>query len=73
MSTGFFKVPTPINEPILGYASGSAERTKLQQTIADLRAKQVDISMRIGGKSVKGAKKMPMTCPHDHQHVLGYY
>jgi 1-pyrroline-5-carboxylate dehydrogenase len=73
MSTGFFKVPTPINEPILGYASGSAERTKLQQTIADLRAKQVEISMRIGGKSVKGDKKMPMTCPHDHQHVLGYY
>jgi 1-pyrroline-5-carboxylate dehydrogenase len=33
----------------------------------------VEISMRIGGKSVKGAKKMPMTCPHDHQHVLGYY
>jgi 1-pyrroline-5-carboxylate dehydrogenase len=73
MSTGFFKVPTPINEPILGYASGSAERTQLQQTIADLRGQQVEISMRIGGKSVKGAKKMPMTCPHDHQHVLGHY
>jgi 1-pyrroline-5-carboxylate dehydrogenase len=73
MSTGFFKVPTPINEPILGYASGSAERTQLQQTIADLRGQQVEILMRIGGKSVKGAKKMPMTCPHDHQHVLGYY
>lgn len=73
MSTGFFKVPTPINEPILGYAPGSAERTQLQQTIADLRGQQVEISMRIGGKSVKGAKKMPMTCPHDHQHVLGYY
>ena len=73
MSTGFFQVPTPINEPILGYAPGSAERPKLQQAIADLRAKQVEISMRIGGNSVKGNKKMPMTCPHDHQHVLGYY
>ena len=29
--------------------------------------------MRIAGRSVKGAKKVAMTCPHDHQHVLGHY
>ena len=73
MSTGFFQVPTPINEPILAYASGSKEREQLQNKLAELRAKQIDIPMNIGGKSVQGAQKIAMTCPHDHQHVLGYY
>ncbi len=73
MSTGFFQVPTPINEPILGYAPGSAERERLQHKLAELRGKQIDVSMRIAGKSVKGSKKVAMTCPHDHQHVLGHY
>ena len=73
MSTGFFQVPTPINEPILAYASGSKEREQLQNKLAELRAKQIDIPMYIGGKSVQGAQKVAMTCPHDHQHVLGHY
>ncbi len=73
MSTGFFQVPTPINEPILAYATGSKEREQLQNKLAELRAKQIDIPMYIGGKSVQGAQKVAMTCPHDHQHVLGYY
>ena len=73
MSTGFFQVPTPINEPILGYAPGSSERERLQHKLAELRGKQIDVSMRIAGKSVKGSKKVAMTCPHDHQHVLGHY
>lgn len=73
MSTGFFQVPTPINEPILGYAPGSSERERLQHKLTEIRGKQIDVSMRIAGKSVKGAKKVAMTCPHDHQHVLGHY
>ena len=73
MSTGFFQVPTPINEPILAYATGSKEREQLQNKLAELRAKQIDIPMYIGGKAIQGAQKVAMTCPHDHQHVLGYY
>lgn len=73
MSTGFFNNPVPINEPIFAYANGSAERIRLKETIADLRGQQIDISMRIGGKDLRGSKKTSMICPHDHQHVLGYY
>lgn len=73
MSTGFFNVPTPVNEPILGYAPGSIERKNLQQTLADLRAMQIDVLMYIGGKAVKGVKKVAMNPPHDHKHVLGHY
>lgn len=73
MSTGFFNNPVPINEPVFAYANGSAERIRLKETIADLRGQQIDISMRIGGKDLRGSKKTSMICPHDHQHVLGYY
>ncbi len=73
MSTGFFNNPVPINEPIFSYAKGSAERNRLQETIAELRGQQIDISMRIGGKDVRGSQKTLMSCPHDHQHILGYY
>lgn len=73
MSTGFFDNPVPINEPIYSYAKGSAERIRLQETIAELRGQQIDISMRIGGKDVRGSRKTAMVCPHDHQHILGYY
>ena len=73
MSTGFFNNPVPINEPIYSYIKGSAERIRLQETIAELRGQQIDISMRIGGEDVRGSRKTSMICPHDHQHILGHY
>ena len=66
-------MPTPVNEPILQYGANSAERSKLKQALSDLRNQQIEVQMRIAGRSVKGAKKVAMTCPHDHQHVLGHY
>lgn len=73
MSTGFFQVPAPVNEPIYSYAPGTPEREKLAAKIAELRAKQIEVPMHINGQTVKGAKKVAMNPPHDHQHVLGYY
>ena len=73
MSTGFYQVPTPQNEPIYAYSAGSKEKEQLVQAIASLRAQEIEIDMKINGKYVRGDKKVAMTCPHDHQHVLGYY
>ncbi|TDO21800.1 L-glutamate gamma-semialdehyde dehydrogenase [Pedobacter duraquae] len=73
MLKGFFNVPVPVNEPILGYAPGSKERELLKAAIADARSKQIDIPMYIGGKEVHTADKGKVTPPHDHQHVLGQY
>jgi 1-pyrroline-5-carboxylate dehydrogenase len=73
MSTGFFVVPTPVNEPILSYAPGSKERELLQAAIAEARAKTIDIPMYIGGKEVRSGKTVSIHPPHDHQHVLGHY
>ena len=73
MSTGFFVVPTPVNEPILSYAPGTKERELLKSAIADARAKTIDIPMYIGGKEVRSGKTASIHPPHDHQHLLGHY
>lgn len=73
MATGFFNVPVAKNEPINSYAPGTKERASLQAAIAEARSKQVDVPMYINGKEVRTDKKVPMSPPHDHQHILGYF
>ncbi len=73
MATGFFNVPTAVNEPILDYAPGSPERAKLEAAIAEARSKQIDVPMYIGSDLVTTDNKKPMSPPHDHQHILGHY
>ncbi len=73
MSTGFFVVPTPTNEPILSYAPGTKERELLKAAIAEARAKTLDIPMYIGGKEVRSGKTASLHPPHDHKHLLGHY
>jgi 1-pyrroline-5-carboxylate dehydrogenase len=70
---GFFKVPAPVNEPVLNYAPGSKERAELKAALADARAKQIDIPMYIGGKEVHTANKVRLAPPHDHKHTLGHF
>lgn len=70
---GFFKVPTPINEPVLNYAPGSAERKELKAALAAARAKEIDIPMYIGNKEVRTEKKGRLSPPHNHKHTLGYF
>jgi 1-pyrroline-5-carboxylate dehydrogenase len=70
---GFFKVPAPVNEPVLNYAPGSKERADLKAALAEARAKQLDIPMYIGGKEVHTANKVRLAPPHDHKHTLGHF
>lgn len=74
MANGQFQVPYPVNEPVQSYEPGSAEREEVLKTYRDLYNQvALDVPMFIGGKEVRTAKKMPMTPPHDHQHVLGHF
>ena len=73
MSTGFYNVPIPVNEPIKSYAPGSPERLELQLKIQELRAMQVDLPMIINGQEVRSGKKAEMFPPHDLAHKLGCY
>lgn len=73
MSTGFFHVPVPKNEPVLSYAPGTKERAALKQALADARATVVDVPMYIGAEEVRSGNKKPLNPPHDHKHLLGHF
>ena len=73
MLKGFFKVPTPTNEPIYSYAPGSKEKALLKAALAEARSKQIDIPMYIGAEEIKTSHKKPLSPPHDHQHLLGHF
>ncbi|AHJ96140.1 L-glutamate gamma-semialdehyde dehydrogenase [Hymenobacter swuensis] len=73
MANGFFNVPTPINEPVKGYAPNSPERIELLKTLKELKQQQRDIPMHIGGQEIRTGNKKDITPPHDHQHVLGQF
>ena len=73
MLKGFFNVPTPTNEPVYSYAPGTKERSLLKEAIAAARATELDIPMYIGAEEVRTNKKVKITPPHDHKHVLGYF
>ncbi|MFZ6008928.1 MAG: L-glutamate gamma-semialdehyde dehydrogenase [Bacteroidota bacterium] len=73
MPKGFYQVPVPKNEPVLGYAPNSPERKMLKKALEEARAQVVDIPMYIGGEEVRTGKKKKLSPPHDHQHVLGHF
>lgn len=73
MANAFFKVPTPVNEPVKSYAPGSKERAELKAQLAVYKATQTDVPMIINGKEVHTNNKISMHPPHEHKHVLGHY
>ncbi len=73
MNLGYFNYPIPVNEPVLNYAPGSSERTRLQEVLAELKNKEADVPMYIGGKEIRTNKKVAMHPPHEIAHTLGYF
>ncbi len=73
MNLGYFNYPMPVNEPVLNYAPGSAEKKRLKEVLAELKSKELDVPMYIGNKEVRTNKKSAIRPPHEHQHVLGYF
>jgi len=66
-------VPSPINEPILGYAPGSPERATLKAALAKAAGEVVEVPCVIGGERVTSGKLMDVVMPHDHRHVLARF
>lgn len=73
MANAFFKVPTAVNEKVLNYAPGSPERAELKKAIAELKSRQVEVPMTIGGQKVKTERKLPIHPPHELKHTLGHF
>jgi 1-pyrroline-5-carboxylate dehydrogenase len=66
------RVPLPINEPVMDYAPGSAERSTLEEAVKDLAATSIDLPMTIAGKHVMGGgRAIKVVQPHARRQVLG--
>jgi 1-pyrroline-5-carboxylate dehydrogenase len=74
MSNAFYDIPFPSTEPVNSFAPGTPEREELLAEYKKMyNQAPIDIPMYIGGEEVRTDNKMPMTPPHDHQHVLGHF
>ena len=73
MSNAYFKVPLPLNEPVLSYAPGTAEKDALKKKLKELQSKEIEIPLIIGGKEIKTGKTAEIRAPHDHSKKLGFY
>jgi 1-pyrroline-5-carboxylate dehydrogenase len=73
MSIGTFSYPLPANEPVLAYSPNSPEKKRLKEVLSELKKKQEDIPMYIGGKEIRTNKKVSIHPPHQRKHVLGHF
>lgn len=73
MNLGYTSYPMPVNEPVLNYAPNSSEKILIKKVLAELKSKQLEIPMYIGGKEITTAQKVAIHPPHELKHTLGYY
>ena len=57
MANAKFNLSLPSNEPIKSYAPGTPERKDIKAKLKELKARQVEIPIIIGGKEVKTGNK----------------
>ncbi len=67
---GSSNIPRPANEPVLGYAPGSAERATLKAELERMAGETVEIPVIVGGKEIRTGDPTPVVSPHDHRRVL---
>jgi 1-pyrroline-5-carboxylate dehydrogenase len=65
-----YKIPIPQNEPVRGFAPGSAEREELKSALREMSGRQVEIPIIVGGREIRTGKTVDVVMPHSHRHVL---
>jgi len=70
---GVFRVPQPTNEPIRAYDPGSQEKRSIKAKLAEMRAREIEIPLIIGGEEVRTGRLGSCVIPHEHGHVLAKY
>jgi 1-pyrroline-5-carboxylate dehydrogenase len=65
-------VPSPTNEPALGYAPGSAERSRLESRLKELASERIDLTLALGQRRrMGGGERVDVVQPHRRTAVLG--
>ncbi len=73
MPNAKFNLPIPLNEPLRFYTPGSPERASLKKTLTELKGKEIEIPLIVGGKEIKTGKLGKCILPHDHKTVIARY
>jgi len=73
MHDAIVSVPEPINEPVLTYAVGTAERTQLKAALATLEREVIEIPCVVGGERVLTGVVREVVMPHRHKHVIARF
>ncbi|MBI5581013.1 MAG: L-glutamate gamma-semialdehyde dehydrogenase [Deltaproteobacteria bacterium] len=63
-------IEAPRNEDTLHYGPGSPERRRISATLSELRGKEIEIPLIIGGREVRTGRTAACSVPHDHRHRL---
>ncbi|MGH7586214.1 MAG: L-glutamate gamma-semialdehyde dehydrogenase [Gemmatimonadales bacterium] len=63
-------IPVPRNEPVLGYAPCTPERTALKDALATMRDQTAEIPAVVGGRHFRSGKTVDVVSPHEHRRVL---
>jgi len=70
---GVFRVPQPSNEPVHAYRAGSPEKRSIKAKLAEMRSREIEIPLIIGGEEVRTGQLGTCVIPHEHGHILGRY
>ena len=73
MSDAIFHIAVPQNEPVLGYAPGSSERTALQEALRTAKSSARELPAFIGGERVLEGERVTVHPPHESSHTLGHF
>jgi 1-pyrroline-5-carboxylate dehydrogenase len=67
------KVPTAVNEPVCHYEPGTPEREELKAKLKELKSRELEIPLVIGGQEIYTGNTAEAVMPHNHGHVLARY
>jgi 1-pyrroline-5-carboxylate dehydrogenase len=70
---GSFFVPEPYNEPVRSYGPGSPEKASLKAKLVEMRTREIEIPLIIGGEEVRTGRLGTCILPHDHGTVIARY
>jgi 1-pyrroline-5-carboxylate dehydrogenase len=68
-----FNLSLPSNEQIKSYAPGTPERNDIKTKLKELKNREIEIPIIIGGKEIKTGNLGQCILPHDHGTAVGTY
>ena len=73
MANALFRIEMPANEHVRAYGAGSPEKERLKAKLTELKSREIEIPLIIGGREIQTGDTGECRCPHDHQHRLAVY